>query len=229
VTRALLFDLDDTLYRERRFALSGFAAVAAHVADRHDVPAGEGFRILRDAMKSGRRAEAFQRLATRAGRGEDMVEECRAVYRRHRPRLRLPWVARETLAALRPSWRIGVLTNGLPAVQRSKVEALGVEPLVDAVIYAHEVGAGKPDPHVFLTACDRLGVRPERTVMAGDDPWCDVDGARRAGIRAIRILQGWHSRVAFGETGPADCTVTSVAGVPQAAQALIQEGRGDAD
>ena len=229
MTRALIFDLDDTLYRERRFALSGFAAVAAEVERRHGIPAREGFRILRDAMKAGRRGEAFQRLAQRASAGEDLVEEWRGIYRRHRPRLRLPWVARDVLAAVRPTWRVGLLTNGLPAVQRAKVDALGLEPLVDVVVYAHEVGAGKPDPEVFLAACERLGVTPDRAVMTGDDPWCDIDGARRAGLRAIRVRQGWHKRVECGMSGPADCTVTSVADVPQAARALIQEIRSHAD
>ena len=32
--RAVVFDLDDTLYPYRRFVLSGFAAVAAHLAAR---------------------------------------------------------------------------------------------------------------------------------------------------------------------------------------------------
>jgi putative hydrolase of the HAD superfamily len=229
VTRALIFDLDDTLYRERRFALSGFAAVAAEVERRHGVPSREGFGILRAALTSGQRAGAFQRLAQRLGAGEGLVEECRTIYRQHRPRLRLSGSTRDALASIRPSWRLGLLTNGLPAVQRLKVEALGLEPLVDIVIYAHEVGDGKPDPRVFLTACARLGVTPGRAVMVGDDPWCDIDGARGAGLRAIRVRQGWHRSVEFGESGPADCTVRSVADVPGAARALIQEGRSHAD
>ena len=229
MTRALLLDLDDTLYRERRFALSGFAAVARSVEERYGLAACQAFRLLRGALAGGRRAEAFQVLAQAVVADETQVDGFREVYRRHQPRLRLPEISRDAIALARRSWRVAVLTNGLPAVQRSKVDALGLAGLVDDVFYAHEMGTGKPDPAVFLAACRALRVSPGRSVMAGDDPWCDVDGARRAGLRAIRVRQGWHRAVESGETGPADVTVHTIAEVPAAAARLIHESHDHAD
>ena len=229
MTRALIFDLDDTLYLERRFALSGYAAVARTVEDEHGYSACAAFRLLRDEFLEGRRAQAFQRLARAVGLDSTHVDVFRDVYRRHEPRLRLPRVSRQVLIAARRSWRIGLLTNGAPAVQRNKVAALGLGAMVDQIIYAHEVGAGKPDPDVFLFACRALGVAADRAVMAGDDPWCDVDGARAAGLRSVRVLQGWQRDVEAGASGPADATVTTIAHVPEAAAALIHEGHDDAD
>jgi ribonucleotide monophosphatase NagD (HAD superfamily) len=65
--------------------------------------------------------------------------------------------------------------------------------------------------------------------MAGDDPWCDIDGARGAGLLAIRVRQGWHRDVESGQTGPADATVRTIEGVPAAAGRLIHESADDAD
>jgi putative hydrolase of the HAD superfamily len=223
MTRALIFDLDDTLYRERRFALSGYAEVARMAERVYRVPAADAFHVLQASLRTGSRAQAFQRLASLLGTGEGGIEAFREAYRRHMPRLRLSGPARAALATARRHWRVGILTNGPPAVQRAKVEALGLTELVDRVVYAHEVGAGKPDAQVFVIACRLLGVSPEDAVMAGDDPWCDVDGARGAGLMAIRVRQGWHRAVESGLTGPADATVETIADVPAAAERLIHE------
>ncbi len=50
------------------------------------------------------------------------------------------------------------------------------------VVTSAEVGAPKPDPAVFLTALERLGVAADRALHIGDEPG-DEDGARAAGMR----------------------------------------------
>jgi putative hydrolase of the HAD superfamily len=222
VNRALVFDLDDTLYPERRFALSGYAAVSAHVAARYDVSRSRAFGLLRRELVAGRRAQSFQVLADRLHLPETIVFEWRDIYRDHEPQLRLPAATRAVLSAARASWKLAVLTNGIPAIQRRKVAVLGLSSLVDAVIYAHEIGEGKPDPAVFLAACSAVDVPAGASVMTGDNPWCDVDGARRAGLRAIRIRRGLHAAVAEGETGPADVTVRHIGEVPWHAERLLR-------
>ena len=172
MTRAIVFDLDDTLYPERRFALSGFAAVARHAEASYGIPSREAFTILRNAIRDGRRSTAFQTLAARVVTDAAAVQAFREVYRRHVPRIRLPRASRRVLDEVRRTWRIGLLTNGSP-------------------------------------------------VMAGDDPWCDIDGARGAGLHAIRIRRGWHRHVDAGHSGAADCTVTSLIDVPRAAERLV--------
>ena len=219
--RALVFDLDDTLYPERRFALSGFAAVSSHVAARYGASCPAAFALLRREMTSGRRAEAFQALAGRLQLPGTIVPELCAVYRAHVPALKLPAATRAVLEQARATWKLAVLTNGAPDIQRRKIAALGLAALVDAVVYAHEVGEGKPDPAVFRAVCDSVDVPTEASVMTGDNPWCDVDGARRAGLRAIRIRRGQHAHVGDGETGPADATVRDISEVPWHAERLI--------
>ncbi len=64
----------------------------------------------------------------------------------------------------------------------------------------------KPDPQVFLRACDRLGVRPEQTVVIGD---ADSDGlmAQRGGAAAsIGVTWGWHRPPALNYC---DCILAS--------------------
>jgi putative hydrolase of the HAD superfamily len=224
--RAILFDLDETLYPERRFLLSGYAAVAAEVERSTAVPASAVFTHLTRAIRAGRRGEAFQEVCARFAVDHALVPRLLSVYRQHQPRLRLPRAARETLQRMRGSWRIAVVTNGLPDVQQRKVAALGLEGLVDAVILAHACGSGegKPAPDAFVEALHRLDVCPWQAVMVGDDPVCDIDGARALGIRTIRLRQGVHRRAGAGCRWDADAVVDSLGAVPTLAARLLQEG-----
>ncbi|URR35902.1 HAD family hydrolase [Thermosynechococcus sp. HN-54] len=64
----------------------------------------------------------------------------------------------------------------------------------------------KPDPQVFLRVCDRLGVRPDQTVVIGD---ADSDGlmARQGGAAgSIGVTWGWHSPPVLNYC---DCVATS--------------------
>jgi putative hydrolase of the HAD superfamily len=186
---AIVFDLDDTLYRERRYALSGFAAVAQWAGATFGLPAAPVFRELVAALKRGDRARAFQHVCTRFGLDQGEVPRFIDVLRQHQPRLRLSRRVRAamlTLAAGRPT---AILTNGRRHVQARKVDALGVATLVDRVLFAvdYGTGAGKPDPGAFFAVCARLGVHPSDCIFVGNDPIADVAGARAVGMMTVRV------------------------------------------
>ena len=50
--------------------------------------------------------------------------------------------------------------------------------------FVNQVEAEKPNPTIFLKACDLLGVNPEDAVHVGDDRRNDICGARDAGCDA---------------------------------------------
>jgi putative hydrolase of the HAD superfamily len=220
VSRAIVFDLDQTLYPERRFALSGFASVAREVERLFGIPARDAFSVLRRALVEGRRDRALQGLCAQFGLPLQMVGEFRSLIRMHKPSLRLPRESAVVLRALRIGWRIGILTNGLPITQANKVTALGLADRVDAVVYAEDTGAGKPDPAAFEAIVDQLGIRATETVFVGDDPWCDVFGARRAGMKTIQVCR---ARVARRVANDADAIVGALGEVPDCARMLLGE------
>jgi putative hydrolase of the HAD superfamily len=225
--RAVLFDLDDTLYRERRFALSGFRHVAQLVAASCGLDAAQAFRLLAVSLRRNRRGSALQALCISAGHPIDSVPALVDVMRGHMPAIHLPLASVHALEALRAGWRLGIVTNGLPDVQRRKVAALGLEPLVDTVVYAceHGSGLGKPDPEPFLVAADRLGVEPARCVFVGDDLCRDVAGARAVGMRTIRVARRSRLHDAEGSPIDADAVVSALDRVARLAPALIRERR----
>ncbi|MEX2047557.1 MAG: HAD-IA family hydrolase [Chloroflexota bacterium] len=87
-----------------------------------------------------------------------------------------------TLRALRARGiRIGIVSN-VPRDLRPIFAAHGLADLVDAFTHSFEVGAEKPDPAIFLRACEALGTKPAETLMVGDHPIADA-GALAAGLR----------------------------------------------
>lgn len=209
---AVIFDLDDTLHRERRFALSGCLAVASHLSAVAGLDGGDVARFLWTRHRRGERATALQALCEAYDLDARMIPGLVDLIRKHRPRLRLPRVSREVLDAVsRQGHRIGVLTNGLPATQRAKVDALGLAPLVDAIVYADACApGGKPARVCFETALAALDVRTERAVFVGDSLVHDMEGAAGAGLRTV-----WLTRnVASSRPSFVDATVPSLADVP---------------
>jgi len=191
--RAILFDLDDTLYPYRAFVRSGFRAVACKLAAERRLPAATVLRALRRALVSGQRGRELQELCARFELPESLVGSLADLIREHNPSLRLPQESAHVLKTLRTSWHVGVLTNGEPRIQRRKVAALGLSDYVDAVVFAAEYGdgTGKPAPAGFRAALERLSVEPTRVVFVGDDPRTDIQGAAAIGMKTIHIMSDY--------------------------------------
>ena len=64
---------------------------------------------------------------------------------------------------------------------------LGLDPYLDFVVTAMEVGAHKPEPPIFLAALERAGIDASEAVYIGDQYQTDVGGARAVGINPILI------------------------------------------
>jgi len=101
----------------------------------------------------------------------------------------------DTRTALRRAraagWSIAVVTNGPTAVQSRKIEASGLEELVDAVCISEEVGVAKPDPLIFETASRRAGVALPGAWMLGDNLDADIAGAQRVGARTVWVKRDY--------------------------------------
>lgn len=219
--RAVLFDLDDTLYPQRRFTLSGFAVVARHLGARYGVPPAQAYRVLCAAYRRGDRGQELQRCLDCFNLPRTLTSSLVELIRSQRPQLRLPPASFAALEALRPTWRLAIVTNGIPSVQAAKVRALGVQPLVDVVVYAaeHGSGRGKPDAEPFAAALVKLGVSRASAVFVGDNEVCDIQGALAAGLRAVRVQR----TVGQPLLTAADAIVGSLREVPAVVAAVLRE------
>ena len=99
--------------------------------------------------------------------------------------------ARETLDALGArGLRLGLISNTgrTPgSALRRVLEALGLSPRLDVMVFSNEQGACKPQRSIFEALQRGLGVPFEAIVFVGDNLYADVHGAQRCGMRAIHF------------------------------------------
>lgn len=91
----------------------------------------------------------------------------------------------KTLEYLKGRYLLGVVTNGLSYTQNEKIETAGIKEYFDMILPSQDVGVNKPDPRIFRTAAERLGLDVSECVYVGDTFSNDVYGALSAGMDAI--------------------------------------------
>ena len=91
------------------------------------------------------------------------------------------------LEHFRPTYSLGLLTNGSPDLQRRKINASGLGAFFDQVVISGEVGLGKPDVRIFELALSRLNVSADNAVMIGNSLKSDVYPAQAIGMKTVWV------------------------------------------
>ncbi|HUF47761.1 MAG TPA: HAD family hydrolase [Vicinamibacterales bacterium] len=236
--RAVLADLDDTLFDHRHATRRALAALAAaetaltvwspeELDERHasilehlhtEVLAGR--RTIADA-----RRERFTRLLREAGAAEPerRGREAAAVYR---PAYERAWRAVPGALALVEAVAaqgvpLAIVTNNGVAEQRRKLARVGLERFVHVLVTSEQVGVSKPGRAIFEHALAAVGVEAADAVMIGDAWTSDVVGARTAGIRAV-----WFNRLGLRSPDPDVAELASLEPRDEALRAILQNHRG---
>lgn len=202
---AVVFDLDDTLHNDTHAYQSAACDVAEEIGAAHNVSAQAVFDAYIDHTSRYWRALSAEHLNTpiadsryelwaAALRSVGIVDDAatKAAAQRYGERRRAYYTpfpgTLDLLGTLRArGLKLGLITNGFAETHYEKLELLGLAASFDAVVCADEVGMVKPDPKIFLHACELLGTQPSRAAMVGDRYFRDIVGARNAGLFTIYI------------------------------------------
>ena len=94
--------------------------------------------------------------------------------------------AAEFMHAVHGKMKIALVSNGVSAIQRSRLAKCPLTPLFDAIVISEEVGVAKPDPKLLQVAMEMLGCTDVSTaVMMGDSLSADIPAAVNAGVDSI--------------------------------------------
>ena len=203
--RAVLFDLDDTLFAHRESVETGIRAYRAALGGTlaqgepgaefarwnaleeehyHRYLAGEvDFREQRRARARGFVAPYGIELDDEAAEAwfETYLVHYETSWRLHDD-------VADCIAAIAPR-ALGIITNGELAFQTAKILGTGLEALIplENVVASGEVGVAKPDARIFELTADHLGVTTAEACYVGDRLHTDAIGAARAGMLGVLI------------------------------------------
>ena len=94
--------------------------------------------------------------------------------------------AADFIHAVHGKMKIALVSNGVSAIQRSRLSRCPLTPLFDAIVISEEVGAAKPDPRLLFVAMEQLGCTDKsQAVMMGDSLSADITAANNAGVDSI--------------------------------------------
>lgn len=174
----VIFDLDDTLYKERDFVKSGNSAVAKYITE-HNLP-----------------------LATKDKWDDNMLK----VYREHWPNINLDSETTFSLQMLKDKGiNIGLITDGRLTTQINKVEALGLYRWIEKtnIIISEALGHDKTTPFPFL---EMMSHNPEEKdfIYIGDNPTKDFHYPNILGWKSIMLKDIDHINI-HTQDMPEDC------------------------
>lgn len=205
MSKAIIFDLDDTLYDlcwpfemavNKFFSLRGkgihpamdsmediFLASRKHSdAIFPDWTAG---RVTSDDMYAYRNQNAFHDFGIEVSREEAL--EIQSYYKEFQKQIHLSGEVERMLQQLvERNVKVGIISNGGGEHQWNKVHTLGLTKWIPQgqILISGEVGAAKPDPRIFDFARWKLKIPREDAWYVGDTYENDIVGAHTA---------GWHS------------------------------------
>lgn len=182
--KAVIFDLDDTLYSEKEYIKSGYHEVAKLLpmipsAEEKLWSAFEHHQYAIDTVLNG--ANVYS---------EDLKHKCLNAYRfQAHPDIYLYDGVEDMLSELKKqSLKIGIITDGRPEGQHAKILDLGLQNKVDEIIITDELGGvkyRKPCEKAFVSMHEKLNVPYEKMAYVGDNISKDFIAPENLGMRSI--------------------------------------------
>lgn len=181
--KAVIFDMDDTLYGEKEYVRSGYGKIAEqfpqidHAAEK----LWQLFEEKKPAIDELLKSEGLDTTENK--------EKCLNIYRSQQPEIHLYPGVREMLGRIRKKGiRLGLITDGRPEGQWAKIKALELETLFDQIIVTDELGGvqfRKPYPLAFEKMKEKLETEYDRMCYVGDNIKKDFIAPTQLGMKSI--------------------------------------------
>ena len=122
----IVFDLDEVLYDEKTYVISGFRTVSEFLEKDEAIPKKIIFEYLKRRLKNCRERILNDLLDNFRIYSQKNLKKCISVYRTHTPKIKLYSDAKDCLKRLK-NYPLYIVTDGNKIVQKNKIKALNLE------------------------------------------------------------------------------------------------------
>ncbi|MCJ7443545.1 MAG: HAD-IA family hydrolase [Methanotrichaceae archaeon] len=186
--KAVVFDLDDTLYPEIEFVYSGYNAISQVVNKQLGI---EIFDELVEQFKIGNRSDIFRQVLRNHSLhvNDSYIQYLVDVYRQHKPKLSPFPEVKDVLDKLELTHRLALISDGYSSVQKRKLDALELSHYFEVVIFSDDLGREfwKPHPRPYRECASRMSLDPNCMIYIADNPNKDFITPRFMGMKTIRV------------------------------------------
>lgn len=188
--RAVIFDLDDTLYNEKEFVYSGFMSVAKFLSNKYKIDKIILYNDMVWCLNIQGRGKIFDYVCQKYSLKED-IDKLVKIYRYNKPDITLYDDAYKILEIYKEKYKLGLITDGNKDVQWNKIKVLGIEKYMDKIIVTDDYGEDywKPSVKPFKMMLEYFHVYPEQIIYVGDNPNKDFIPCKKLGINSVRIIR----------------------------------------
>ncbi|QDQ01319.1 HAD family hydrolase [Lysinibacillus fusiformis] len=188
--KAIVFDMDDTLYPEWKYVFSGFQAVNDYLEKKSVFGFYETAIQLFERGKRGKIFNDTLDILKVTYRKED-IQQLIEIYRNHNPAIQLFTDAQEVLEQLHKKIPLGLISDGYLDAQRNKVKALKINQFFKKIILTDELGRDKwkPSPESYQLMRQYFNVQHKELVYVGDNTSKDFVTANKLGWTTIQIIR----------------------------------------
>ncbi|KHD38334.1 hydrolase [Clostridium acetobutylicum] len=215
--KAVVFDLDDTLYNEMDFVKEGFRCVSTYLSNKYNMDKDKLLNEILDILKAHGRGKIFNIICDRYKFNED-VASLVEIYRNSKSRLTVYSDAKEILDCFKDKYKLGIITDGKASVQWNKINSLGIKNYFDKIIVTDDFGFEfwKPNEFAFKEIIKALKCEAKEAVYVGDNPNKDFIGARKVGLYTIRIIREFGDNMSLNAKKgyEADTSIKSLLELP---------------
>ena len=214
----LIFDLDDTLYVELSYVLSGLEAVAQYGENKFELEKKKSLEIMKKELAQNGRGKIFDAwLNENKLLNTARVKECVRVYRNHDPKIQLTSDAINIIKTYKEQCPLYIVTDGHKIAQAKKVNALNIAQYFKKIIITHRYGIKNTKPSLYCFNVIRKAEKCEweDIIYIGDNPRKDFVNLNAMGALTIRVLTGAYATLSVDERFDAKITVKNLSDIKE--------------